>query len=46
MRDRPTVLLSAAMSVDGFIDDATPQRLVLSDDADWDRFLHSAPNEL
>lgn len=37
MRDRPTVLLSAAMSADGFIDDASPQRLVLSDDADWDR---------
>jgi 5-amino-6-(5-phosphoribosylamino)uracil reductase len=35
--DRPTVLLSAAMSVDGCIDDASPQRLVLSDDADWDR---------
>lgn len=34
---RPFVLLSAAMSVDGCIDDASPQRLVLSDDADWDR---------
>jgi riboflavin-specific deaminase-like protein len=35
--DRPYVLLSAAMSVDGCIDDSSPQRLVLSDDADWDR---------
>jgi 5-amino-6-(5-phosphoribosylamino)uracil reductase len=34
---RPYVLLSAAMSVDGYIDDGSPQRLVLSDDADWDR---------
>ncbi|GAA1225862.1 hypothetical protein GCM10009608_72460 [Pseudonocardia alaniniphila] len=37
VRDRPTVLLSAAMSVDGCIDDASTKRLVLSDDADWDR---------
>ena len=37
MHERPTVLLSAAMSVDGCIDDATPQRLLLSDDADLDR---------
>jgi 5-amino-6-(5-phosphoribosylamino)uracil reductase len=35
--DRPYVLLSAAMSVDGCIDDRTPERLVLSDAADLDR---------
>jgi 5-amino-6-(5-phosphoribosylamino)uracil reductase len=34
---RPYVLLSAAASVDGFIDDAAPGRLVLSDAADLDR---------
>jgi 5-amino-6-(5-phosphoribosylamino)uracil reductase len=37
MRERPYVLLSAAMSADGYIDDASPARLVLSDDADLDR---------
>ena len=37
MTGRPYVLLSAAMSVDGCIDDATPQRLVLSDATDLDR---------
>ena len=37
MGDRPYVLLSAAMSVDGCIDDRTPRRLVLSDAADLDR---------
>lgn len=37
MPDRPYVLLSAAMSVDGFLDDTSPQRLVLSDAADLDR---------
>jgi 5-amino-6-(5-phosphoribosylamino)uracil reductase len=37
MRERPYVLLSAAMSADGYIDDASPTRLVLSDDADLDR---------
>jgi 5-amino-6-(5-phosphoribosylamino)uracil reductase len=37
MTARPYVLLSAAMSVDGCIDDRTPQRLVLSDAADLDR---------
>jgi 5-amino-6-(5-phosphoribosylamino)uracil reductase len=31
------VLLSAAMSADGYIDDAGGQRLELSDAADWDR---------
>lgn len=37
MADRPYVLLSAAMSLDGYIDDASPARLVLSDEADLDR---------
>ncbi|MFC4945478.1 RibD family protein [Pseudonocardia sp. GCM10023141] len=37
MPDRPFVLLSAAMSVDGCIDDTSSQRLVLSDAADLDR---------
>ena len=31
------MLLSAAMSVDGYLDDATHQRLILSSDADLDR---------
>jgi riboflavin-specific deaminase-like protein len=34
---RPYVLLSCAMSVDGFIDDTTSERLLLSNDADFDR---------
>jgi 5-amino-6-(5-phosphoribosylamino)uracil reductase len=34
---RPYVLLSAAMSVDGCIDDATGTRLILSNEADLDR---------
>ena len=34
---RPQVLLSVAMSVDGFIDDTTNTRLLLSNDADFDR---------
>jgi 5-amino-6-(5-phosphoribosylamino)uracil reductase len=34
---RPFVLLSAAMSADGYLDDATPNRLVLSGEADLDR---------
>jgi 5-amino-6-(5-phosphoribosylamino)uracil reductase len=37
MSDRPYVLLSCAMSVDSYIDDASPQRLLLSNDADLDR---------
>lgn len=37
MIHRPYVLLSAAASVDGYIDDATGTRLLLSDDADFDR---------
>ncbi|WP_326828485.1 dihydrofolate reductase family protein [Streptosporangium sp. NBC_01810] len=35
--ERPYVLLSCAMSVDGYIDDRTPQRLLLSNDEDLDR---------
>ncbi|MER5863917.1 dihydrofolate reductase family protein [Kitasatospora sp. NPDC002040] len=34
---RPYVLLSAAMSVDGYLDDASPERLLLSGPADFDR---------
>ena len=34
---RPYVLVSCAASVDGYIDDSTDQRLMLSDDADFDR---------
>jgi 5-amino-6-(5-phosphoribosylamino)uracil reductase len=37
MTDRPYVLLSCAVSVDGYIDDARPGRLVLSNDEDLDR---------
>ncbi|ONH32204.1 dihydrofolate reductase family protein [Protofrankia sp. BMG5.30] len=37
MTQRPYVLLSVAMSVDGYIDDATDRRLLLSNDADFDR---------
>jgi riboflavin biosynthesis pyrimidine reductase len=37
MGTRPYVLLSCAMSVDGFIDDTTAERLLLSNDADFDR---------
>ena len=37
MTGRPYVLLSVAMSVDGHIDDATAERLVLSGPADLDR---------
>jgi 5-amino-6-(5-phosphoribosylamino)uracil reductase len=35
--ERPYVLLSVAMSVDGCIDDATGDRLILSNEADLDR---------
>jgi 5-amino-6-(5-phosphoribosylamino)uracil reductase len=35
--DRPYVLLSCAMSVDGYIDDASTERLRLSTPADFDR---------
>lgn len=34
---RPYVLVSCAASVDGYIDDATPARLLLSNDEDFDR---------
>jgi riboflavin-specific deaminase-like protein len=34
---RPYVLLSVATSVDGYIDDTSPERLVLSGEADLDR---------
>ncbi|TDW84532.1 5-amino-6-(5-phosphoribosylamino)uracil reductase [Kribbella pratensis] len=37
MPDRPYVLLSVAASVDGYIDDNTDQRLLLSNDEDFDR---------
>ncbi|MBN1173325.1 MAG: dihydrofolate reductase family protein, partial [Micromonosporaceae bacterium] len=37
MSRRPYVLLSCAASIDGYIDDATAQRLLLSNDADVDR---------
>ncbi|GAA1099838.1 hypothetical protein GCM10009663_48160 [Kitasatospora arboriphila] len=34
---RPYVLLSAAVSLDGHLDDASPERLLLSNPADFDR---------
>lgn len=37
MGRRPYVLVSCATSIDGYIDDATGQRLLLSNDADFDR---------
>lgn len=37
MTTRPYVLLSVATSVDGYIDDAGPERLRLSNEADFDR---------
>lgn len=37
MTQRPYVLLSVAMSIDGYIDDATPERLLLSNAEDFDR---------
>ena len=37
MAQRPYVLLSVAMSIDGCLDDATDTRLILSNDADLDR---------
>ncbi|TCO32882.1 5-amino-6-(5-phosphoribosylamino)uracil reductase [Kribbella steppae] len=37
MTDRPHVLLSVAASIDGYIDDNTDQRLLLSNDEDFDR---------
>lgn len=35
--NRPYVILSCAVSIDGYIDDATDKRLILSGDEDWDR---------
>ena len=37
MPERPYTLLSCGMSIDGYIDTATDERLVLSNDADFDR---------
>ncbi|TGZ12396.1 hypothetical protein DV517_74910 [Streptomyces sp. S816] len=37
MAMRPYVILSAAMSVDGFLDDTSPERLLLSNADDFDR---------
>lgn len=37
MADRPYVLLSCGMSIDGYLDNATGQRLLLSNEADFDR---------
>jgi len=34
---RPRVILSCATSLDGYLDDATPNRLLLSNQADFDR---------
>ena len=35
--DRPYILLSCGMSIDGYLDGATEKRLLLSNDADFDR---------
>ncbi|OJF13186.1 RibD family protein [Couchioplanes caeruleus] len=37
MEDRPYVLLSCGMSIDGYVDSAGDERLLLSNDADFDR---------
>ncbi|MDG4831687.1 dihydrofolate reductase family protein [Solwaraspora sp. WMMD1047] len=37
MVERPYVLLSCGMSIDGYLDNATGNRLLLSNDADFDR---------
>lgn len=37
MDTRPYVLLSCGISIDGYLDDATDSRLLLSNDADFDR---------
>ncbi len=37
MADRPYTLLSCAMSLDGYLDDASDRRLILSNEADFDR---------
>lgn len=37
MVERPYTLLSCGMSIDGYLDDAAQERLLLSNDADFDR---------
>src|SRR3982751_477198 len=37
MVERPYILLSCGMSIDGYLDDADQRRLLLSNDADFDR---------
>src|SRR3954471_4838828 len=37
MADRPYTLLSCGVSIDGYLGSASPQRLRLSNDADFDR---------
>jgi 5-amino-6-(5-phosphoribosylamino)uracil reductase len=37
VRERPYTLLSCALSIDGYLGSATPRRLELSNDADFDR---------
>ena len=37
MSDRPYTLLSCGMSIDGYLDSASPRRLELSNHADFDR---------
>ena len=37
MADRPYTLLSCGMSIDGYLDGATEGRLLLSNEADFDR---------
>ena len=37
MGERPYILLSCGMSIDGYLNGATEQRLLLSNDADFDR---------
>jgi 5-amino-6-(5-phosphoribosylamino)uracil reductase len=37
MPERPYILLSCGMSIDGYLDSAAPRRLELSNDADFDR---------
>ncbi|WP_328469945.1 dihydrofolate reductase family protein [Actinoplanes sp. NBC_00393] len=37
MAERPYILLSCGMSIDGYLDDASAERLLLSNDADFDR---------
>ncbi|WP_245972943.1 RibD family protein [Actinoplanes lutulentus] len=37
MVERPYILLSCGMSIDGYLDDASAERLMLSNDADFDR---------